>query len=256
MDQNFKDKASRELQKQGLRMAGSDEPGWYVLIDVDGVPVKVWGTDELGDLPDDYEKCSDCGFDHEYEPAQAQAWHRMHGAPSVGIGPHDSESERERKLRGESVVIKGSLKDLMEAEKILTDDMEEEAEECGMDEYAAGEGSEIMDDALPYAHEADMEEVAPPGWEGTVKAMKKHKNIKNPSALANYMKNKGDHSHIKEELAYDTMDAAEDVKSMETLCKVLGQSLKMGNLDSAKVSLDRIARYVWVLKQGIDRGKS
>lgn len=42
-------------------------------------------------------------------------------------------------------------------------------------------------------------EAAPKGWEGTVKAMKKHKEIDNPWALAHYMKNKGYKSHKKEE---------------------------------------------------------
>lgn len=40
-------------------------------------------------------------------------------------------------------------------------------------------------------------EVAPPGWENTVKRMKKHKDISNPFALAWYMKNKGDKPHKK-----------------------------------------------------------
>lgn len=43
-----------------------------------------------------------------------------------------------------------------------------------------------------------VEEVAPPGWEKTVKAMKKHDNIDNPFALAWSMKNKGYKSHKKE----------------------------------------------------------
>ncbi len=43
----------------------------------------------------------------------------------------------------------------------------------------------------------DMTEVAPPGFEGTVKAMKKHKDIDNPWALAWSMKNKGYKSHKK-----------------------------------------------------------
>jgi len=41
-------------------------------------------------------------------------------------------------------------------------------------------------------------EVAPPGWEKTVKAMKKHDEIDNPFALAWSMKNKGYKSHKKE----------------------------------------------------------
>ena len=38
-------------------------------------------------------------------------------------------------------------------------------------------------------------EKAPPGWEGTVKKMKKHKDIDNPWALAWSMKNQGDTPH-------------------------------------------------------------
>ena len=41
-------------------------------------------------------------------------------------------------------------------------------------------------------------EVAPPGWEGTVRAMKKHKNIDNPWALAWSMEKKGYKPHKKE----------------------------------------------------------
>lgn len=41
----------------------------------------------------------------------------------------------------------------------------------------------------------ELEETAPPGWEGTVKSMKKHKDIKNPFALAWSMKDKGKHPH-------------------------------------------------------------
>lgn len=45
--------------------------------------------------------------------------------------------------------------------------------------------------------ENELDEVAPPGFEGTVKGMKKHKNIDNPWALAWSMKNKGYKSHKK-----------------------------------------------------------
>jgi len=40
-----------------------------------------------------------------------------------------------------------------------------------------------------------LKEDSPEGWEGTVKTMKKHKDIDNPWALSHYMKNKGYHSH-------------------------------------------------------------
>jgi hypothetical protein len=46
---------------------------------------------------------------------------------------------------------------------------------------------------------AAMNEGAPEGWEKTVLAMKKHKEIDNPWALAHWMKKKGYHSQKKEE---------------------------------------------------------
>lgn len=52
-----------------------------------------------------------------------------------------------------------------------------------------------MDQELIRKHWRAIREVAPPGWEGTVKAMKKHKDISNPWALAWSMKNKGERAH-------------------------------------------------------------
>jgi hypothetical protein len=45
----------------------------------------------------------------------------------------------------------------------------------------------------------EINEAAPEGWEKTVLAMKKHKEIDNPWALAHWMKKKGYHQHKKEE---------------------------------------------------------
>ncbi len=50
----------------------------------------------------------------------------------------------------------------------------------------------------------ELPEVAPPGWEGTVKAMKKHSEIDNPWALAWHMKKKGYKSHKKEEVSKES----------------------------------------------------
>ena len=56
-----------------------------------------------------------------------------------------------------------------------------------------------MDDDLNRIRQlaglSPLNEDSPPGFEGTVKAMKKHKDIDNPWALSWYMKNKGYHSH-------------------------------------------------------------
>lgn len=60
--------------------------------------------------------------------------------------------------------------------------------------------SKSMSDAMTEvnAREAELLEVSPPGFKGTVKAMKKHDEIDNPYALAWYMKNKGDKAHYKD----------------------------------------------------------
>jgi hypothetical protein len=49
-----------------------------------------------------------------------------------------------------------------------------------------------------WLEEKGLEEVSPPGWSGTTKAMKKHKEITNPWALAWHMKKKGDKPHYEE----------------------------------------------------------
>ena len=62
-------------------------------------------------------------------------------------------------------------------------------------------GNELLNkkppEQKPVQKEEVVSEVAPPGFEGTVKAMKKHKDIDNPWALAWSMKNKGYKSHKK-----------------------------------------------------------
>ena len=57
--------------------------------------------------------------------------------------------------------------------------------------YSTGHGGNVV----PAEEQKDVEEMAPPGWEGSVKAMKKHRKIKTPWALAWYMKKKGAHPH-------------------------------------------------------------
>ena len=46
--------------------------------------------------------------------------------------------------------------------------------------------------------EKELSEVSPEGWEGTVKAMKKHDEIDNPWALSWWHKNQGHKSHKKD----------------------------------------------------------
>jgi hypothetical protein len=66
-----------------------------------------------------------------------------------------------------------------------------------------------------------IEEKAPPGFEGTVKAMKKHPEIDNPYALAWSMKNKGAKSHRKA----DGSVKEETMKSYKQFVESLQESL-------------------------------
>jgi hypothetical protein len=92
-----------------------------------------------------------------------------------------------------------SMKEESKKQKKYEDSEEDEKEDKKMEKkygmtHAEWEKSE-MDKKQDKKH---MEEKAPPGWEGTVKAMKKHKGIDNPWALAWSMKNKGMKSHKKD----------------------------------------------------------
>lgn len=84
-----------------------------------------------------------------------------------------------------------------------------------------------------FAVSSKLDEKAPPGFEGTVKAMKKHKEIDNPYALAWYMKNKGMKSH-KEEFD-DNGELITNMKSYKEFLESLDE-VKMSDLPSRKVS--------------------
>lgn len=73
----------------------------------------------------------------------------------------------------------------------------------------------------------DIQEVSPPGFKGTVKAMKKHKEIDNPWALANWMKQKGYKSHRK---ASGAMKESNDSE-----CESEGKYPKVDDNDSREI---------------------
>ncbi len=64
---------------------------------------------------------------------------------------------------------------------------------------SAGKHLKSGKDAEVHGYLKGLHEVSPPGWSGTTKAMKKHKEITNPFALAWWMKKHGAHSHKKPE---------------------------------------------------------
>ena len=82
---------------------------------------------------------------------------------------------------------------------------------------------------------------APEGWEGTVKEMKKDKDIDNPWALSNWMKNKGYESHKGSANAWKKIQAAMYVDLAEQYAKTAagnGQAAFVYNEDTMKVKED------------------
>ena len=78
------------------------------------------------------------------------------------------------------------------------------------------------------------QESAPEGWEGTVKAMKSHKEIDNPWALAHYMKNKGYKSHN------ETIESVLDELELQYTEEVEGGSGKYGKPNYSKAKTDGV----------------
>jgi len=70
---------------------------------------------------------------------------------------------------------------------------------------------QLKDYVLENPHK-DLTEKAPPGWSGTVAAMKKHKELRNPYALAWHMKEKGDKPHYEKQPGNDSTSDAEPRK--------------------------------------------
>lgn len=64
-------------------------------------------------------------------------------------------------------------------------------------QYLVSQGYKLSKAKHYDGHKGEINEIAPPGFEGTVKAMKKHKDISNPWALAWWQKNHGYKSHKK-----------------------------------------------------------
>lgn len=105
------------------------------------------------------------------------------GHRKVGTKPGTGKNAGKRVNDCEKIG-EGAVKDLMYDLKHMSDE-----------EFTA---QYKMSKADARKQSSSVAEVAPPGWEKTVKAMKKHDEIDNPFALAWHMKNKGYKSHKKE----------------------------------------------------------
>ena len=87
------------------------------------------------------------------------------------------------------------------------------------------EGDEPLNLNVGGPPEGEHLAVAPPGWEGPIKEMKKDKDIDNPWALAWYMKNKGDkvHKEAVDPVAYRVATKFIDVQMASRVAGSFGQ---------------------------------
>lgn len=130
---------------------------------------------------------------------------------------------------------KGSMSCYTPEKVTLKGDVEKRPDPKKPEETAARKSIE----AKGVKTEETVQEVSPPGWSGTVKAMKKHKNIDNPFALAWSMKKKGDKPHYKPEKKNEEVEIDEGLKDV---AKKAFKSLTGG---SDKDHLDRLKKDMY-----------
>ena len=108
--------------------------------------------------------------------------------------------------------------------------------------------------------EENIQEVSPPGFEGTVKAMKKHGEIDNPYALAWYMKNKGYKSHrkktggVKEAVVSPVaqkQDQTQDMQQKQQQQKLQKQKPDPADRKLASIQKMQLAAKLKQVQQGI-----
>lgn len=95
--------------------------------------------------------------------------------------------------------------------------------------------------AANRAQAGELGEVAPKGWEGTVKAMKKHGDeIDNPWALAHWMKGKGYKSHKAEEAAEGEENTPDIDQILQHLSSAYHSMKKHADLYGDFSDIDRV----------------
>lgn len=116
---------------------------------------------------------------------------------------------------------------------------DDDGQPSSYDEYQDLHGGDDWDHG--QYEESIKNEVSPPGFKGTVKAMKKHKDIDNPYALAWHMKNKGYKSHKKAD-GSDKKESVEQGEDMTTLRE--GEVQQASAIVTAKTMVDRVGRWI------------
>ena len=105
-------------------------------------------------------------------------------------------------------------------------------------------GKVHMDEECPLA------EVSPPGWSGTTKAMKKHKEITNPFSLSCYLKKKGAHPHYEPEKKTEEIEVDEaKEKSLRAKNVNIGSNSAARNDMSRHRGIKNPFSLIWYLKK-------
>ena len=148
------------------------------------------------------------GLDDERttERARAQEQEKRQTKEKHNIAARERQREKERQAADEAAAIEGEGdQEIEDIEK--RDDLQHEAKQKPhplLEDIARTDNidRELIAEACDFVVtriEQVLNEVSPPGWAGTVKAMKKHKDIDNPYALAWSMKKKEAKPHYKDE---------------------------------------------------------
>ena len=205
------------------------------------------------------------GFDGDVDEGQTDVDYELHQ-----IARSDDEEELIDAMEGlKGAELQIALEDMMselkdelaakgmndvinDQDKMIEMLMDKVIDEYGEDgeEYDDGDmgDSDADADALKSAgfgsdedYESINNEVSPPGFKGTVKAMKKHDEIDNPYALAWHMKKKGYKSHKKAD-GSDKNESVQQGEEMTTLGE--GEVQQASAIVTAKTMVDRVGRWI------------
>jgi hypothetical protein len=143
--------------------------------------------DHLKEIADYYTRLDAMEAQAKQEPQVPPAGEPAPAEPSAEP-PVAEESKKKDEKEKKEEIKDAKVPDLSKSEEDIKMALLEATDDAILNEFALM----MKDDAFMKDH---VNEVAPEGWEPTVKAMKKHKDITNPWALAYWMKNKGYKSH-------------------------------------------------------------
>lgn len=178
------------LQGYFKRKKAHGEVGMGGMTDADDMP-NMEGLEDLGHEEHEGEEekelnTVDLSFGSEDDAAAA--WDAL--LPSL------EDVQEIAQEKGDSIKITGD-DDAVDAVVNMIEDSGIEVMDVQGGDMPEHEEESVPEGGMREAFMRKKRAVAPPGWEGTVKKMKKHKDIDNPWALAWSMKNKGDKSHVK-----------------------------------------------------------